>query len=179
MIATMDADAYMLFLQLKAAGWAKVSIIKQLEWSKELYAAAETRFQQATAKFAAPTAEPVFVPEEEEEIEEVDAPAEKPWPIPLIVATGISVNKFVLQSGVCDKQTSRFYNTTKTQNWKPKDKKIIESYLTKLFNAKSQAVTEPLTDDVIEPEYTNVVEPDSNTSSILRAFGVKIDGKAV
>lgn len=163
LIATMDDGAYTLFLQLKAAGWAKVNILKHLGWSKELYAAAEFRFEQAISQLkggdlpSQPISEPISEPEELEELEEVVKP-EKGWPIPLIVATGSSVNKFVLQSGVCDKNTSRFYNTCKTGKWKPKDKKIIEVHLAKL-NAKHQAVAEPLTDDVIEPEYTNVTEP--------------------
>ncbi len=149
LMATLDDAAYMQFLQYKAAGWAQKSILKQLDWSKELYAAAQARFEKSMPKVQD---EPEFV-EPEEVDEEIETQVE-PWPVPMIKAAGLSINKFCQRNGIDGPQ---FHKQKKTGKFTPAMRKAIEKGL-KTLEAKKSGVTEPVT-QVTEPETTIDVEP--------------------
>lgn len=46
-VAVVDDESYGRFLELKCAGWAEMTICKQLNWPKETYNAAMTRWRKA------------------------------------------------------------------------------------------------------------------------------------
>jgi hypothetical protein len=158
LIENMDDAAYLTFLQLKMAQWAKPLILKKLDWSKEMYAAAEQRYQEAMEALqdettpVAQTFQPGIpeIPEEEEDGEE--NPAEK-WPTPLITALNMPISRFLREAKI---SAPLFYKARKTQEWPPAMKKAIETTLQRLQSAQ-QAVAEP--ESVSEPATTIDIEP--------------------
>lgn len=149
LLATMDDKAYMQFLQLKAAGWAKANILRQLEWSKELYAAAEAKFEQSVPKLAAELE--VVVPDEVDEEVEV---SEDPWPVNILKEAGISIAKFCQRNSI---NTQMFHKQKKEGKFSASMKKAIDKGLKQLETKKS-GVSEPVTSQVTEPETTIDVE---------------------
>jgi len=159
MIATMDDTAYMSFLQLKSANWSKKNILRKLDWSEPMYQAAESRYEQALLGLSededSPTPRAAILQEpdvEEAEETEVVEEVEIAWPLPLIKACGISVNKFL---GLAKITGTRFYQYKKTGNWPSDVRKKIEKTLQSLQNRQEKtepvAVTEPVIDIVAEP----------------------------
>ncbi len=158
LMATLDDAAYMQFLQYKAAGWAQKSILKQLDWSKELYAAAQARFEKSMPQIAHPSQEDseaegnlTAFTAEPEEVET----QEDPWPVPMIKAAGLSINKFCQRNGL---EGTQFHKMKKSGKWSAAYKKAIEKGL-KTLQEKKSGVTEPVTSQVTEPETTNGTEP--------------------